>query len=161
MSSRTAERADHGTAARPGGRGIDPWRLAAVPVVALTALVLAMLWTGSGAARLAADPAEPLELSHSMGQPAARGEAPVGQLAHPHPAFRLLGEGDQDLVVGVRDAGGVGQLAVEPVGAAREVLDDVADLLADEQVVDRETASPRFSHPPGRSRGAPRACGAG
>ena len=56
MSSRTAERADHGTAARPGGRGIDPWWLAAVPLVALAALIAAMLWTGSGAARLAADP---------------------------------------------------------------------------------------------------------
>ncbi|MFI7580262.1 cytochrome c oxidase assembly protein [Kocuria kalidii] len=56
MSSRTAERADRGTAARQDGRGIDPWLLAAVPVVALSALVLAMLWTGSGAARLAADP---------------------------------------------------------------------------------------------------------
>jgi cytochrome c oxidase assembly factor CtaG/putative copper export protein len=56
MSSRTAERADHGTAARPGDRGIDPWWLAAVPLVALAALIAAMLWTGSGAARLAADP---------------------------------------------------------------------------------------------------------
>lgn len=56
MSTRTAERADHGTAARSGGRGPDPWLLAAVPVVALTALVVAMAWTGSGAPRLAADP---------------------------------------------------------------------------------------------------------
>jgi cytochrome c oxidase assembly factor CtaG/putative copper export protein len=56
MSTRTAERADHGTAARPGGPGLDPWLLAAVPVVALTALVVAMAWTGSGAPRLAADP---------------------------------------------------------------------------------------------------------
>ncbi len=56
MSTRTAERADHGTSARAGGRGLDPWLLAAVPVVALTALVVAMAWTGSGAARLAADP---------------------------------------------------------------------------------------------------------
>lgn len=56
MSTRTAERADHGTAVRPGGRGLDPWLLASVPVVALTALVVAMAWTGSGAPRLAADP---------------------------------------------------------------------------------------------------------
>ena len=54
MSSRTAERADHGTAARPGDRGIDPWWLAAVPLVALAALIAAMLWTGSGAAPVVA-----------------------------------------------------------------------------------------------------------
>ena len=44
MSSRTAERADHGTAARPGDRGIDPWWLAAVPLVALAALF--SIWFG-------------------------------------------------------------------------------------------------------------------
>ena len=40
---------------RPGG-GVNPWVLAAVAVLALLALVLAMLWRGSGSARLAADP---------------------------------------------------------------------------------------------------------
>ena len=55
MSSRTAERADHGTAARPGDRGIDPWWLAAVPLVALAWLpytraangMLAPAWDGA------------------------------------------------------------------------------------------------------------------
>ncbi|MFI7482566.1 cytochrome c oxidase assembly protein [Kocuria sp. M1R5S2] len=54
MSSRTAERS--GRIAPPAGRGLDPWLLAVVPVVALVALVVAMAATGSGAARLAADP---------------------------------------------------------------------------------------------------------
>ncbi|MCD1146086.1 bifunctional copper resistance protein CopD/cytochrome c oxidase assembly protein [Kocuria sp. LUK] len=62
MTSRTVQRTDRGTGPQEtgtrgtGGRRPEPWTLAAVPVVALTALVLAMLWSGSGAPRLAADP---------------------------------------------------------------------------------------------------------
>ena len=59
MSTRTDRRPARGAAPGAdgaGARGIDPWLLAAVPVVALAALVVAMLYTGSGAAPLAADP---------------------------------------------------------------------------------------------------------
>ena len=38
-----------------------------------------------------------------------------GELAHAHHAAGRLGERDQDLVVGVRDAGVVGELAVQAV----------------------------------------------
>ena len=38
-----------------------------------------------------------------------------GELAHPQHPVRRLGQVDEDLVVGVRDAGGVHELAVEPV----------------------------------------------
>lgn len=56
MTSRTDERTDPGAAVRPGVRGVDPRWPAAVSAVAFTALVVAMVGTGSGAARPAADP---------------------------------------------------------------------------------------------------------
>lgn len=56
MSSRTAGRAGSTPGPGPAAPGLDPWLLAAVPVVALAALVVSMAATGSGAARLAADP---------------------------------------------------------------------------------------------------------
>ena len=66
-------------------------------------------------AHLPAHPAALLQPGHRVRQPAAGGQAPVGQLAHPHHPVGRFGEGDQDLVVGVRDAGLVGELAVERV----------------------------------------------
>ncbi len=41
---------------RPGDHRVRPWQIAAALIVALVVLALAMLYSGSGAARLAADP---------------------------------------------------------------------------------------------------------
>jgi hypothetical protein len=67
-------------------------------------------------ADLPAHPAALLQPGDGVGQAAAGGQAPVGQLAHPHHPAGRLGEGDEDLVVGVRDARRVLQLPVQPVG---------------------------------------------
>jgi putative copper resistance protein D len=55
-TDRRPARGDAPDAEAAGARGVDPWLLAAAPVVALTALVVAMLYSGSGTAPLAADP---------------------------------------------------------------------------------------------------------
>ncbi len=66
-------------------------------------------------AHLPADPTALLEPGDGVREPAARGQAPVGQLAHPHPPARRLGQRHEDLVVRVGDAGLVDELTVEPV----------------------------------------------
>ena len=66
-------------------------------------------------ADLPAHPAALLEPGHRVREPAAGGQAAVGELAHPHHPAGRLRQRHEDLVVGVRDAGLVGELAVEPV----------------------------------------------
>ena len=58
MSTKTPEHTGqaHPGLGRLGGHGVRRWQLAAAVVVALVVLILAMLYSGSGAARLAADP---------------------------------------------------------------------------------------------------------
>jgi hypothetical protein len=66
-------------------------------------------------ADLTPDPAALLEPGDGVREPAAGGQAAIGELAHPHHAAGRLGQGDEDLVVGVRDARGVLQLPVQAV----------------------------------------------
>jgi hypothetical protein len=66
-------------------------------------------------ADLPAHPAALLQPGDRVGEPAAGGQAAVGELAHPQRPALGLRQLDQDLVVGVGDAGLPGQLAVQPV----------------------------------------------
>ena len=65
--------------------------------------------------RPAAHPARRLQACDGMGEPAARRQRRVGELAHPQRPVRCLGEADEDLVVGVREPGVALQLALEAV----------------------------------------------
>ena len=58
MSTRTPEHTGqaHPGLGRRGGHQVRPWQLVVALVVALVVLILAMFYSGSGAARLAADP---------------------------------------------------------------------------------------------------------
>ena len=51
-------------------------------------------------ARLAPDQPRALQPAHGVGEPAARVHHPVGQLGHPQPPVRRLGELHEDLVLG-------------------------------------------------------------
>jgi hypothetical protein len=89
----------------PARRGVEPVEARVGELGELAALV--------GGARAAVHPPRLLHAGHGVAEPAARGHRVRGQLAHPQPAVRGLGQPHEDLEVGVRQAGVLLQLALD------------------------------------------------
>jgi polyisoprenoid-binding protein YceI len=83
------------------------------------------------------DPARPLQAGHGVAEPARRRTGEIGQVVHPDGAVGSLGQSNEDLVVGDRDAGLLLRLTFEgELVTGENLLDSTVTATVDLRSID-------------------------